>query len=40
MKEKYANELESLEKFYKLARKIISQKIEPPKETTKSEMER
>ncbi len=40
MKEKYANEFEYPEKFYKLAGKIIAQKIEPPKETIKSEMER
>lgn len=43
MKEKYAKEFESPEKFYRLAGKIIAQKLELPKEkdtTTKSEMER
>lgn len=43
MKEKYAKEFEAPEKFYKLAGKIIAQKVEPQKDKetkTKTEMER
>ena len=43
MKEKYAKEFETPEKFYKLAGKIIAQKVEPQKDKEtkiKSEMER
>lgn len=42
MKEKYAKEFETPEKFFKLAGKIIAQKVEPPKDkdSVKKEMER
>lgn len=42
MKEKYAKEFEAPEKFFKLAGKIIAQKVELPKDkdTVKKEMER